>query len=411
MLDQEAMQIARKRLSAEMPRRHHLFHAELQRAQSQLATKGLGRSGALIQAIADVCAKEIEDAAVRLWEVVYELLRETSDLPSDEAVRTLSSQIDELWVPYCSAEPEREFEAICERDGASREQRNATHFRDRTIGARMRIQAEIDGFVRSMRSRAPSTSGGAGNRNIFLSHAASDGQIALVLKGEIERRVPGIKVFCSSDPTDLPPGTRWSAEIQQALRESSMLVFVASRRSLERPWVWFECGTFWFSGRKIIPVCLGEVRKNMLRPPLWELQAVNGDDPNELKAALGAIAEATGASFSDSSRLEGLSQKLKELDRDSDAALRISSGWLGADWKEKFLAYDGPYQSLRQIEDAVFEMSMQEALKGAGYSVALYDENNFPAIGEKGRFVQLTDRKSWRCRVAQGRAWLIARPA
>jgi len=75
-----------------------------------------------------------------------------------------------------------------------------------------------------------------------------------------------------------------------------------------------------------------------------------------------------------------------------------------------FLAYEGPYRVLRLLEDANFEMSMQEALNAAGYKVALYDENNFAVIGETGRFVQLTDRTSWRCRIAKGHLWLVARP-
>jgi hypothetical protein len=116
MLDQEAMQIARKRLAAESSKRHHFFQTELQRVKSELAIQGLGRSGALIQAVADVCAKEIEDATDRLWEVVRDLIREEDGTPSPEAVRTLYGQIDELWVPYCSDGPQREFEAICQRD-------------------------------------------------------------------------------------------------------------------------------------------------------------------------------------------------------------------------------------------------------------------------------------------------------
>ena len=75
-----------------------------------------------------------------------------------------------------------------------------------------------------------------------------------------------------------------------------------------------------------------------------------------------------------------------------------------------FLAYDGPYRPLRSVEDANFEMSMQEALKAGGYKVALYDENNFAAMGNASHFVWLTDRSSWRCRVAKGRQWLVATP-
>jgi hypothetical protein len=76
MLDQESMQIARDGLHAESFKHQHLFSLELQRVQSELAIKGLGHSGALIQAVADVCAKEIERASERLWEIVRELLQD-----------------------------------------------------------------------------------------------------------------------------------------------------------------------------------------------------------------------------------------------------------------------------------------------------------------------------------------------
>jgi hypothetical protein len=107
MLDEKAMQIARSRLSAEAPRRQHLFQAELQRVQSELVMKGQGRSGALIQAVADVCAMEIEESSDRLWEIVRELLGETKLELSAEAVSNSHRQIDELWTSYCSAEPKR----------------------------------------------------------------------------------------------------------------------------------------------------------------------------------------------------------------------------------------------------------------------------------------------------------------
>ncbi|MGO9449851.1 MAG: hypothetical protein ACLQDV_02220 [Candidatus Binataceae bacterium] len=87
MLDQEAMQIARNRFAAESPRRHHFFHTELQRAQNDLVTKGQGKSGAFIQAVADVCAKEVEDAGDQLWEIVRGLARETKDTPMTKRSR------------------------------------------------------------------------------------------------------------------------------------------------------------------------------------------------------------------------------------------------------------------------------------------------------------------------------------
>jgi hypothetical protein len=268
-----------------------------------------------------------------------------------------------------------------------------------------------DGFRKYRELQTNSAPGHHGrSTKVFLSHAASDEHIALLLKAEIEGRLLGVKVFCSSDPTDLSPGTKWSPEIQQALRESAMLIFVASERGLQRPWVWFECGTLWFTGKKIMPLCLGDVRKNALRPPLSELQAINGDEPNELKTALEVIAAATGSPLSNVSDLNNLSEKLKQLDSKATAVLSASSGWLGTEWNGKFLAYDGPYESLKLIEDRHFESSMQQALNAAGYNIGLYDRNSFATMGDRSRFVLLTDRKSWRCRIAKGDAYLVATP-
>lgn len=268
-----------------------------------------------------------------------------------------------------------------------------------------------DGFRKYKELQANSAQARPGRSNrVFLSHAASDEHIALVLKAEIERRLPSVKVFCSSDPTDLPPGTKWSPTIQRALQDSTMLIFVASERGLQRPWVWFECGTFWFTDKEIMPLCLGTIRKNALRPPLSELQAINGDDSGELKIALEVIAAATGAPLSDASNLDNLSEKLKQLDSQANSVLSAKSGWRGTEWNEKFLAYDGPYESLKSIEERNFETSMQKALEAAGYRIALYDKNNFAAIGDTNHFVWLTDRSSWRCRIARGTAYLVATP-
>ena len=100
------------------------------------------------------------------------------------------------------------------------------------------------------------------------------------------------------------------------------------------------------------------------------------------------------------------------MDNRAAAVQSVASGWRGVEWNGMFLAYEGPYRTLRLVEDANFEMSMQDALNAAGYKVALYvrsqsglatshrrpfairhlhDENNFAVIGDAGRFVQLTE--------------------
>ena len=91
----------------------------------------------------------------------------------------------------------------------------------------------------------------------------------------------------------------------------------------------------------------------------------------DLKTALDVVAVAAGSTLSDASDLNNLSEKLKQLDREAAAVLSDSSGWLGAKWNGKFLAYEGPYEALPRIEDRNFMKRLKEALKAVGYNVAL----------------------------------------
>jgi hypothetical protein len=82
---------------------------------------------------------------------------------------------------------------------------------------------------------------------VFVSHAAFDNELALLLKKEIESRIPTSRAFCSGDPADLPPGAKWPKDIREALKNAKCLVLVATERSMTRTWPWFEAGTVWFS--------------------------------------------------------------------------------------------------------------------------------------------------------------------
>lgn len=311
MLDQEAINIARAMFDSEHAARSQRFSDAIERTTSELATKGLGTSGALLKAVADLCAREIEDRAERAWEILRTTLVEARVQFSANLPDELKRAFDNFWGD-CSAEPEGTLNSTRMTAGGNIDAATFDSFHSRAIGARQGVWAKIDLFVSSLRQQGETDE--ASQTVVFLSHAAADAPIGMLLKGEIERRLPGITVFCSSDPTDLPPGTKWSPEIQRALEGSGMLLLIASRRGLQRPWVWFECGTIWFRKKKIIPLCLGEVRKSALPTPLSELQAVNADDPVDLVTVLEQIANESGVTLADSKKLDELAEKLKTLD-------------------------------------------------------------------------------------------------
>ena len=246
---------------------------------------------------------------------------------------------------------------------------------------------------------------------VFLSHVASDYELAVYLKELLQNYVPSLEVFVSSDPTDLPPGVKWSAEIQRALEKSELLLLLATSRSLHRPWVWFECGTFWFSNRKIIPLCIGQVKKIKLPPPLSERMALNLEDIRDVEELFRAVGR-LNATSPITLNIPLIVEQLKKLEEGiAKRLLKEIVGWIGVQWNNRFLSYEGPIEGLALIEDDVFQESMADALKFAGFRVRLGSPDRLSAHAEKGyRIIYLTDQKSWRRKITRGDVVLIARP-
>jgi TIR domain-containing protein len=153
----------------------------------------------------------------------------------------------------------------------------------------------------TLKLRASAPRGGPGNAGqtsltsqsesklIFLSHAARDQGIAIYLKKIIEEAIPSSNVFVSSDTEDLRPGDEWVKTIRENLREAKMLLLLASKRGLSRPWVWYETGAAWSREIRMIPCCLGKVKKNGLSAPFSSYQALNADEAGDFRSLLTEI--------------------------------------------------------------------------------------------------------------------------
>jgi TIR domain len=120
--------------------------------------------------------------------------------------------------------------------------------------------------------------------SVFITHASADEEIAIALKQYVERLCPGQEVFVSSDPEDLGPGDEWVAKILNALKSAKCILALTTERGLRRRWVWFEIGRTWFSGIKLIPCCLGKIRKGELPAPFSDRQALNIDEEEDASA-------------------------------------------------------------------------------------------------------------------------------
>ncbi|HEA67767.1 MAG TPA: TIR domain-containing protein [Desulfobacterales bacterium] len=116
---------------------------------------------------------------------------------------------------------------------------------------------------------------------IFISHITEESALALVLKDWIESTfVDQCEVFVSSDLRDIPAGSKWLEEIDQALEGSVVMLLLCSPASISRPWVNFEAGCGWIKRIPIIPICHSGQRENSLPVPISVFQALELESDN-----------------------------------------------------------------------------------------------------------------------------------
>lgn len=134
-------------------------------------------------------------------------------------------------------------------------------------------------------------------KSIFISHINEEAPLASTLKEWLESTFPGMcKVFVSSDPSDLPVGTKWLDCIDCALRDAEVLLVLCSPASLPRPWINFEAGCAWMKKISIIPICHTGITVNILPLPLSEFHALNLESSNFVNQLIEGVGRQLGIS-------------------------------------------------------------------------------------------------------------------
>jgi hypothetical protein len=134
---------------------------------------------------------------------------------------------------------------------------------------------------------------------LFISHASSDGEFATAVQQEIEKVFAnGLDVFCTSSPGAIPAGADWLNEIETKLRTTQAVIPIITPVSVERPWLWFEVGATWNSGRagncRIYPLCAPEIDLGNLPSPLDRLQALSMGRAHDLRMLFQALIDQFG---------------------------------------------------------------------------------------------------------------------
>jgi hypothetical protein len=368
--DANTRSIAERKVKGTLGDHQQKFGYRLADLHSQFAKAGGIGGSAHQQVIRDACRAELRERFQVAWEILRSVAIDFGLPRSEPTAEELKTLMRELVVDSTS-DLRQAIELTKRSAGAADGRADVAALIQQVLPE---AEADVDLFVSATRIRRQVSAHGVtlaiDVRRVFMSHAAIDAPQATLLKEEIERRVPGVSVFCSSSPGDIRLGFRWSAEIQRNLQEAGALILIATSRSIERHWVWFESGVFWFD-RPIIICCFGELRPDTLPPPLGERQAITLATAKDLKVLLQQLAGIVGLAITDDGALEALANRLAELEQQAHTQSDAEQEWIGVAWEGKFLVCDGPIERLNLIEPEYYQESMNTALTGSGFSLKL----------------------------------------
>jgi hypothetical protein len=124
---------------------------------------------------------------------------------------------------------------------------------------------------------------------LFLSHAATDMQLAILLKKAVNQCFPGVTVFATSDPQSLKPTEDWVHSVLDHLRATELVIVIATERSMKRFWVWFEAGASWDRTSRLVTCGIGKTNKGTLPLPFAIYMSFSLTDPKDLDSLFGVI--------------------------------------------------------------------------------------------------------------------------
>lgn len=130
-------------------------------------------------------------------------------------------------------------------------------------------------------------------KRFFISHFDGDKRIADLIAGSLRRvSLTQIDPWYSSDDSPgkgIKPGGIWFNEIVNKINESSALIAILTPNSINRPWIYFECGIAQaLENCEVIPVCIGISRDN-IPTPLSLYQVYQLSDINSFRDFLGKL--------------------------------------------------------------------------------------------------------------------------
>lgn len=85
----------------------------------------------------------------------------------------------------------------------------------------------------------------------------------------------GFELFISSDVSGISAGSPWIDNINNALKQCSLMISLCSPVSVQRPWINYEAGAAWGLGKTMIPLLHSGLKLSALKAPLSQFQAID----------------------------------------------------------------------------------------------------------------------------------------
>lgn len=126
-------------------------------------------------------------------------------------------------------------------------------------------------------------------KKIFVSHSHPDKPLVDALKKLIESIFKNsVLLSISSEKAEeegVEAGEEWKKWIHEKITECDIMLVVMTPYSVQRPWVMKEVGFAQGKDKVIVPLLFG-LGGNAIPPPLQDLQAVQGDEKQDVLRVL-----------------------------------------------------------------------------------------------------------------------------
>ncbi|HEV2132964.1 MAG TPA: TIR domain-containing protein [Terracidiphilus sp.] len=111
---------------------------------------------------------------------------------------------------------------------------------------------------------------------LFFSFIHEDLRETNLVRDFVQRALSfQIDSFLSCDETQSDAGEDGMKHVFAELNDAKVLLAMLSPESVKRPWIHFEAGAAWMSGKAVIPVCYGGIDVGDLPKPYSGLEATD----------------------------------------------------------------------------------------------------------------------------------------